>query len=287
MELAELRTFLRIVERGSLSAAARATRQSLPTTSRHLAAIEEDVGVSLALRTTRKLVVTDAGRRFYDHARRALDELERATNQQALDTPLVVSCGVTIGQHLVMPRLTELLRANPDLRIELRLEDRVAELLVENIDVVIRAGVLLPNSTELVAHTLTSFPRVVVAAPSYVAKYGRPHAPGALVGHTCVIQTAVDRWRLRSGKTARTIGVTGRFSSTTPQVLLDAARAGLGIALLPTWLVAGALEDGSLERILPSWKSDAVTMSAVYRRRLRGSKAIQALVGALTSSAAR
>jgi DNA-binding transcriptional LysR family regulator len=286
MELAELKSFVQIVERGSLSAASRAMRQGLSTTSRHLTALEEDVGTTLALRTTRKLVVTDAGRRFYDHARRALDEIERATNHQALDTPLVVSCGITIGQHLVMPRLTELLRARSDLRIELRLEDRVAELLTENIDVVVRAGVLLPDSTELVAHTLTSFPRVVVAAPSYLTKYGRPQTPRALVGHTCVIQASaagpIDRWRLRSGgATTRTVGVTGRFSSNAPQLLLDAAKAGLGIALLPSWLVAGAIGDGTLDRLLPSWRTDAVTMSAVYRRRLRGSPAIQALVGAL------
>lgn len=288
MELDELKTFVQIVERGSLSAAAKANRQSLPTTSRHLQALEADLGTPLALRTTRKLVVTDAGRRFYEHARRALFELDRARANTAADERIVVSTGVTIGHHLVFPRIVDLLARRPELRIELRLEDRVTELLTENVDIVVRAGVSVPDRDDLVAHALSSFPRGIVAAPSYLDAHGRPTSPSALGGHTCLVQVtntgALDRWRLTHGARERSVEVRGRFSATAPQLLLDAARAGLGLALLPPWLTHDAVARGELERVLPAWESPPVAMYAVYRRNRRGSPAIRAFIDAMKSA---
>lgn len=291
MELDELKTFVQIVERGSLSAAARATRQSLPTTSRHLQALEADLGAPLALRTTRKLVVTDAGRRLYEHARRALFELERARTGASQNERVVVSTGVTIGQHLVLPRIVDLLARRPELRLELRLEDRVTELLTENVDVVVRAGVDVPDHAELVAHALLTFPRTLVAAPAYLDAQGRPKTPAALGGHACLVQVTsggpVDRWRLgRSGRD-RTVEVQARFASTAPHVLLGAACAGLGIAFLPPWLTAEAIAQGRLERVLPGWESSPITMYAVHRRSRRGSPAVRAFIEAMTTAHAR
>jgi DNA-binding transcriptional LysR family regulator len=288
VDLAELETFVQIVERGSLSAAARATRQSLPTVSRHLRALELELDAPLAHRTTRRLVVTDAGQQLYQHARRALAELQQAKSRAGVRAVerLVVSMGVTLGQHLFVPRVPVLLKKRPGLRLEVRLEDRLTELMIENVDVVIRAGIAPPDSAELVAHRLVTFRRSVVAAPSLVRAHGAPAAPSALVGQSCLVQTGalgvLDRWSLSKGEREEVVEVSGRLVATTPQVLLDAACAGIGYAFLPSWLTEGPVREKRLVRLLKGWEGPAVSAYAVYRRRLRGSPAIRAFVEAMT-----
>jgi DNA-binding transcriptional LysR family regulator len=288
VDLAELETFVQIVERGSLSAAARATRQSLPTVSRHLRALEVELDAPLAHRTTRRLVVTEAGQQLYQHARRALSELAQAKSRAGVRAVerLVVSMGVTLGQHLFVPRLPALLKQRPGLRLEVRLEDRLTELLIENVDVVIRAGIAPPDSAELVAHRLVTFHRSVVAAPSVVRASGSPVAPSALAGQPCLVQTGalgvLDRWRLAKGEREEVVDVSGRLVATSPQVLLQAACAGVGYAFLPTWLTEDAVREKRLVRLLKGWEGPAVSAYAVYRTRLRGSPAIRAFVEAMT-----
>jgi DNA-binding transcriptional LysR family regulator len=288
MDLAGLAAFVQIVERGSLSAAARATGQSLPTVSRHLRALEAELDAQLALRTTRRLVVTDEGRRLYEHARRALSELDQARSRAGprADEKLVVSLPVTLGQHLIVPRLPRLLQRRPGLRLEVRLEDRLTELLAENIDVVVRAGVAPPDSAELIGQALCSFHRELAAAPRYLRSRGAPKTPASLAAHDCLVQLAptgpVDRWRLVRGDREEQVAVAGRLASTAPQVLLDGARAGLGIALLTSWLLAEDIAAGRLRRVLPGWASPPVTVFAVYRRRLRGAPALRAFIEAVS-----
>jgi DNA-binding transcriptional LysR family regulator len=290
VELIELESFVQIVERGSLSAAARATRQSLPTVSRHLRALEVELDTPLAHRTTRRLVVTEAGQRLYEHARRALAELEHAKRGAGVraEEKLVVSMGVTLGQHLFVPRLAQLLKERPGLRIEVRLEDRLTELLVENVDVVIRAGVAPPDSAELVAQPLATFRRSVVAAPSLLRAHGAPASPSALTELPCLVQIGVagmlDRWRLVKGEREDVVEVSGRLTSTAPQVLFDAACAGVGFALLPSWLTDAPVRARRLVRVLKGWESADVTAYAVYRRRLRGSAAVRAFCDVLRIS---
>ena len=288
VDLAELETFVQIVERGSLSAAARATRQSLPTVSRHLRALEVELDAALAHRTTRRLVVTEAGQQLYEHARRALAELEQAKNRAGVRAAerLVISMGVTLGQHLFVPRLPLLLEKRPGLRLEVRLEDRLTELMIENVDVVIRAGIAPPDSAELVAQTLVTFQRSVVAAPSFVRAHGAPATPSALVGQPCLVQTSasgvLDRWRLLKGDREEVVDVTGRLVATSPQVLLQAACAGVGYAFLPSWLTEASVRERRLVRLLKGWEGPAVTAYAVYRKRLRGSPAVRAFVEEMT-----
>jgi DNA-binding transcriptional LysR family regulator len=288
VELVELESFVQIVERGSLSAAARATRQSLPTVSRHLRALELELDAPLAQRTTRRLVVTDAGRQLYEHARRALTELEQARSRAGVRAieKLVVSMGVTLGQHLFVPRVPKLLEQRPGLRLEIRLEDRLAEFSIENVDVVIRAGIAPPNSVDLVAQPLVTFHRSVVAAPSLLRAQGMPASPSALAGQSCLVQTGAtgvaDRWRLVKNDYEEVVEVSGRLLSTTPQVLLEAACAGIGFALLPTWLTDTPVRARRLARVLKGWEGPAISAYAVYRRRLRGNPAIKAFVEVMT-----
>jgi DNA-binding transcriptional LysR family regulator len=290
MDLAELATFVKIVERGSLSGAARATGLSLPTVSRHLRALETELDVSLALRTTRRLTVTDEGLRLAEHARRALAELELAKHGVGAraEQKLVVSLPVTLGQHLVVPRLATLLSRRTGLKLEIRLEDRVAELLAENVDVVVRAGVAPPDSADVIGRPLLTFRRYVVASRRYLRARGTPTSPQGLAAHDCLLQVAgsgvVDTWALSKGDRQERVMVRGRVASTAPQVLLEAARAGLGVALLPSWLVEADVGARRLTRLLPAWQSRDVTVYALYRRGLRGAPAIDAFIEAIASS---
>ncbi len=289
MEFAELSTFVRIVELGSLSGAARATGQSLPTVSRQLRSLELELDSELALRTTRRLTVTEAGQRLYEHARRALNELERAKSVAGTraSEKLVLSVPVTLGQCLVVPQLAKLLTSRPGLRLEVRLEDRLTELLAENVDVVVRAGLTPPDSPDLIAQPLFSFHRYLVAAPSYLKVHGAPKTVEGLANHECLLQLSVtsgpDRYRLQTADEERVVNVSGRLAASAPQTLHEGARAGLGIALLPSWLVREDVEARRLKRVLSDWQSAEITAYAVYRRSLRGSAGVKAFVAALAA----
>jgi DNA-binding transcriptional LysR family regulator len=287
--LAGMTTFVRIVDAQSLSGAARSLELSLPAVSRQLQALERELGAALLVRSTRRLRVTDAGRAFYERSVRILRDVEAAKGAlgegDAASGTLVVSVGVTIGMHFVVPRVNGLLRAHPALQIELRLEERLADLIGEGVDVAIRAGARLPETTAHVAASIARFRRVVVAAPSYVRCRGAPREPEQLAGHDVIVQTgangAMSRWELERGEEARVVDVRGRVRASTPAAIRDLAISGTGVAFVPTWLVQGDIEAGRLRRLLAKWEGREVVAWAFYRAELRGSRRIAALLAAL------
>lgn len=288
MELDELSTFTRIVETGSLTAAARARRRSLPSVSRQLRALEDDLGVTLVRRTTRRLAVTPHGQELYEHAARILREVEAARESARsgrLRGSLTVSVPVTLGQWLVLPRLGPFLRAHPSLRLEVRLEDRLADLIVDGVDLVVRAGSTVPDSTALIAAHLLSFSRVLVASRAYLASRGVPREPRALARHDCLVQApasgTLDRWLLLRGTEEQLVEVRGRFSSSAPLVLREVALSGAGVALLPDWLVRDDIRAGRLRRVLPRWQTRELSASAIYRSELRSSSAVRAFIATM------
>lgn len=313
----QMRTFVRIVDAGSLSAAARAGRLSLAAVSRQLSALEEDLGTSLVVRTTRRLQVTPGGRRWYEHCVRMLRELEqaRADVRDSGDVrgTVVISAPVTLGTYRVVPRLHALVREHPGLDLEIRLEDRFVDLVGDNVDIAVRAGIAPPDSSSVIAHPLETSRRVVVGSPEYLARAGTPVHPSELAGHDAIVQP-LARWRFErrpdTGRGRRRAaratgspeasgeafpGVTGprpdspsmevvevaprvRVRSTTPDVARDLAVAGLGIAMLPEWLVPR-----TLRRVLPEWQTTPVTQTwALHRIELRGAPRIRAVIAALT-----
>src|SRR3954468_15866246 len=176
--LQQMRTFVAVIDAGSLSAAARNRRLSLAAVSRPLDALEADVGAKLALRTTRRLQITASGQRWYAHCTRILRELEDAradvAEGGAVRGAVVISAPITLGLALVVPRLHALARDNPRLEVDLRLEDHAVDLVGDGVDIAVRAGLAPPDSTSIVAHPMPSFTRVAVAAPSYLARRGTP-----------------------------------------------------------------------------------------------------------------
>lgn len=290
---ARMATFVRVVEGQSLSAAARAQRMSLPAVSRQLRALETDLGVSLVVRSTRRLRVTEAGKRFYEHAVRILADVEAARDSvresKAVTGTLVVSASLTFGSVVVIPRLVKLAQKHPRLVVDLRLEDRFVDLVGESVDVAVRAGSPPPDSTAYVAHPLFSMRRVLVASPSWLKKHGVPVAPAELSTRSCLVQVAasgaVVRWRLARGEEEQTVEASGALRSNAPIALRELARDGGGVAYLPDWLVAGDLADGSLSRVLPDWSSRPIPAWVIYRSELRRTPRLRAFLEALPRSA--
>jgi DNA-binding transcriptional LysR family regulator len=182
----------------------------------------------------------------------------------------------------VVPRIPAILRHHHGLQVDLRLEDHLIEPVTAGIDVVVRAGLEPPDSTALVAQPLLTFFRAVVASPSYLLARGEPRDAAALTQHECVVQLGgagpLSSWQLVYDGKDQSIQVRGALRVSAPLAVREAALAGLGIAFVPEWLVAGDLAEGRLRRILTSYTSSPITAWALYRAELRRSPRIRAFV---------
>ena len=198
---------------------------------------------------------------------------------------LVVSASIAYGTTLVVPRLPKLLAAHPLLEIDLRLEDGLASLVGDGVDVAVRAGFPPPDSTAFVAKPLAPMRRVVVASPRWLEKNRAPRTLRELSRHACLMQvttrgTAVA-WELSREDTTEVVDVKGRMRSHAPSVLRDLCIEGMGIAYLPDALVADALLSGALVRILDLWQGPSLATWAVYRAELRGAPRLEAFLDVL------
>jgi DNA-binding transcriptional LysR family regulator len=293
--LAQMTTFVRVVETGSLSAAARVLGLSLPAVSRQISALETSVGGALVLRTTRLLQVTENGRRYYEHCHRVLREVDDAQGSvrrgRVVEGRLVVTVPVTFGLARVSPHLAPLLARHRGLSVDLRVEDRVVDLVREGVDVAIRTATATNDSPTLVERRLTSFRRVVVASPRYLRRRGEPRSPDALAKHDAIVHVAtggrVSRWHFVRGEASAEVEVRGSVASNAPYALHDAVLAGLGIAILPDWLVAADVEAGRLKVLLAEWTTPSVLVSGVFRTELRGLPRVRAFLDHLAAAYAK
>ncbi len=293
--LAQMRTFVRIAETGSLSRAARSLRLSLAAVSRQLSALERDLGVPLVLRTTRRLSLTEAGRAYHAEAVRVLGGVERAREtvrgSRRVEGRVVVSVGVTIGLHAVVPLLPGLASRHPGLVVDLLLEDRTQDLVRDGVDLAVRVGESLVDSTSIVAQRVGSFRRVLVAAPAYLQARGTPRAMAELPRHATLVQPQLEPgagvWRLSGPDGTEAVRVEGRLACNAPLALRELALAGLGVALLPDWLVAQDLAAGTLRRVLPALASPEVPVSALYRVEQRGWPRLRPVLEALRAGLGR
>ncbi len=289
--LASMETYLRIVEAGSLSGAARQLGTSLASVSRHLAALEEDLGVTLARRTTRKLEVTASGLRYYEHALRvvsAMDEARQSVRRRpGLEGLLRVSVSVAVGRHRIVPALPEWLARNPDLELDLFLDDRNVELVGEGIDVAVRAVIEPPDSTSLVCRALGTCRIVLCASPAYLAERGDPSTPAELGAHRLIGHPSHERgrtWRLCRGEESVDLAFPCRVRTGDALAAQTLVRAGLGFAALPAWQVAHDVEQGALRIILPEWRPPELRVLALHQRQPRGASAVRAFVEHLRST---
>ncbi len=282
-------TFVRIVDAGSLSAAARILRLSLPAVSRQLAATEARLGVELLRRTTRRLAPTEAGAAYYQACRRILQEIDEAEDRAAglhgePRGTLVVDGPGIFGQTYLAPLVPGFLARNPRLQIELRLDDRLVDLVEEGTDLLVRVG-HVPDSTSLIARRLVEHSRVVCGSPGYLARNSRPGRPEELIHHECILLTRLaepDRWKLRGHGETVTVHVRGRVVTNSGAAMRASAIADGGVILAPTWLVAEDVRRGALEVLLPGWTGPVAPVHALYSRHRSASAKVRALVGYLS-----
>ena len=279
-------TFARIVEAGSLAAAARQLRVSSAAVSRQLATLEGELGAPLLLRTTRRLSITDLGRQYYERCLRILREIDDAQalgkTHGSIQGLVSVSAPVAFGLARMANVIPSLLAKHPRLRIDLKLEDRVVDLVSDGIDVAIRAGMAPPNSDALVAHAIDSYERIVVASPAYLRRRGEPRDPEALAKHDVLLHIpgsgTLGSWRFRRDERDVEVRVSASYRSNALYALRDAAVHGAGITLIPAWLVADELARGELRRVLADWHGGTVRVSAIHRAELRGAPRVRAFI---------
>jgi len=291
MDLFEkMATYVRVVEAGSFSAAARQLRISPAAVSRQITTLEAELRVSLLRRTTRRMSITASGRTYYERCVRVLREVEDAQaigRSAATEGLLIVSAPVTFGLACVVPHLSSFMAARPRLRVDLRLEDRLIDLTLEGIDVAIRVGNVLPNRTDVIAHELMSFRRVLVASPSYLKRRGEPRTPEALAKHDALsypFADALDSWDLLGKEREARVRLDVAFRSNAPSALRSLAVDGAGIALLPAWFVEDEVERGALRILLRGWETGPVAVHALHRREHRGSARVRAFIDHLRSA---
>jgi DNA-binding transcriptional LysR family regulator len=281
--LAKMATYVRVVESGSFSAAAKQLRISSPAVSRQIAALEGELRISLITRSTRRMAVTTPGRRYYERCLRILRDVEDAQKPDkgdGVDGLLKISAPVTFGLACVAPQMNALMKKHPSLLVELHLEDRLVDLMPEGFDVAIRVGSEPPMSTELVAHPLMTYQRTLVAAPGYLKKHGAVSRPEVLARHDTLMHLMgpTDTWVLRRDETEVRVRPKVAFRSNALHALRELAIQGAGIALLPEWFVAAAVSSGELRVVLPSWRPLPVNASAIYPRDQRGAARVKALI---------
>ena len=268
-DLNELKTFRAILAEGSLSAAGRRLGVTLAVVSKRLASLEARVGVRLIQRNTRSLSSTEEGARLLIDVERALEAFEAAEErlmggrEQPVGT-LRVNAPVSFGRRCVAPVLGVLASRHPRLSVSLRLDDRLADLVGEGLDVAIRIGAM--NDSSLMMRKLADNHRILVAAPSYLDRAGRPQTPEEAASHEFLrYGTASEPWQLK-GPNGRTGNITAaaRLRVDNGDTIHDWALAGLGIALKSEVDVAQDIATGRLERVLPEWDGGAAPIVALY-----------------------
>lgn len=267
---AALSLFARVVETGSFSAAAREAAISQPTASKQIAELEHHLGARLIQRTTRRLNLTEAGAEFYDHAKRLLADLAEAEAgigrlQGSPVGTLRIGAPVAFGRLHIMPVLVEFMKRHPGLGVDLALNDHFVDLVEERVDVAIRIGRL--GDTALIARHLGYSPRVLAATPGYFESRGVPETLGALKDHDCIVYrylTTGNEWRFTGPSGEIAIRVDGHFSTNSSEGVRAAVLSGMGIGLVPTWLVADALRTGELVAVLPAFRPSPMDISALY-----------------------
>lgn len=268
--IAAFRAFARACETGNFSAVARELGVSQPTISKHIAAAEAQLGVQLFSRTTRRLQPTADAVRLYPAVRQLLDTLElvEAGGRKPADTPsglLRVAVPESFGRAEIVPRLGRYLERHPKVRIELRMTDATVDLVEKGAELGIRIGALAQNT--LVARRVGTVRHRVLASRDYLAGRSAPLVPEEIAGHDCIVYTGFARpaqWAFDSEFGRHVVDVVPRLAVDSADALAEAVRAGLGIAMVPAWLLGPEIENGSVEALLGDYYPPTLPIHIVY-----------------------
>jgi DNA-binding transcriptional LysR family regulator len=266
----ELKVFISVAESGGFAKAAVRLRSSPPAVTRAVAALEQRVGVQLFNRTTRMVSMTEAGRRFLEHARHVLTDLDVAERELAGESSLpsghlTITAPVTMGRLVLPSIVTGFLNVHPHVTTKVMLFDRITNLIEEGIDVSLRVG-QLPDSS-LIARQVGEVQRVLVASPAYLSKRGTPKSPTDLKHHSMIAFAGLlpnREWSFGEGKTARRITLEPRFEINDAAAAIAAAEGGGGVTIALSYMVASQIRERRLEQVLGPFAPSAVPVQLVY-----------------------
>ncbi len=269
----ELEVFVTVVQDQGFSAAANRLGTTPAAVSRRVKSLEERLGVRLLHRTTRKIHLTEAGELYFREVRRLLGDLRAVEQQLEAVTAqptgeLRIVAPMSFGQRRLAPVVARFARAHPKLRVTLKLEDRETDVVSEGFDLAIR--ITYPSDSSLVARVIKPIPRYFCASPDYLERRGMPLTPTDLLHHDCLHYNVIserDEWTFGGPNGDETLVIKAAFCCNNGDVLAEAAIQGLGITLLPDFIVEDALSDGRLVRVLSGRERSPLTLSVLYPSR--------------------
>src|SRR3954471_18071615 len=264
------RAFVRTLEGGSFSAAAKELGIGQPAVSKRIALLEGEFGTQLFVRTTRKLRPTPEALRIYDLARQILGnfDLAKASVEEASPRPtgtLCVSLPSSFGRRYMMPVIADYVRHYPEVRVDIRFSERFVNLVEEGIELALRIGNL--EASTLVARRLGTVQRYLVATPTYLHGRPMPRTPDDLGSHQCIVYSRMSpahQWAFESEHGRHVASINGPIHVDDADAMQEATLRHLGIAILPEWNAAEGLRSGELEHVLPDYTIAALPLHAVY-----------------------
>lgn len=258
--LEAIRIFIKSAECGSFSKAGVVLGISPSSVSRQIDKLEKDLATKLFKRSTRHLVLTDSGEAFLEKVTKAMSDLEAVftASRSAPDTlagELRISVFESFGRLHICPAIPGFLALYPEIRLELLLDNQLADLYKDNVDLAIRIG--RPEDSRLKARKLVENRMLLCASPAYLAHYGLPTKPHDLTDHNCLVLSGSRRitwWHFRRGEEVEKIQVSGNLTSVGGTPLLEAAIHGVGLVLLADWMVACHINAGNLVNLMEKWE---------------------------------
>lgn len=269
MDLNEVAVFIKVIQEGSFSQAAKKLGMPNSTVSHKVSSLEKRLGTTLIQRTTRKLVVTPAGQAYFKRCMQGLEEIEAAESELLITKGepqglLRITGPVELGSSILPELISQYTTKYPKVRTEVILTERYVDLLSEGVDLAIRAGELKDSS--LIAKKIGSVYFVLVASPKYLKARGEPSHPRELRQHRCLQHTpmGIEEWKLTSTKGSLNVPLPGQIISNDLKMIKLMALRGDGIALLPNHICYSEVANGKLVRILPEWHTNNNPIHFVY-----------------------
>jgi DNA-binding transcriptional LysR family regulator len=268
--LAAMETFVAVVDSGSFSAAARRLNVGQPAVSKLVAQLEERLGVKLLVRSTHGLTATEAGLKYYERARRSIEEADEAElaargAASGLTGKLRISAAVTFARIHLMPRIPEFLARHPGLEMDVVLDDRHVDLVQEGIDIALRMGRL--EDSALTARRIATGRHAVVGTPAYFTRAGEPATPAELSAHEAVVYAQKgggEAWIFQRGGEAISVTLNGRLKVSAAEGVRAAVLAHSCIAVVSEWMFAPEITNRSVKAVLQDWQLPAIDLWAVF-----------------------
>ena len=257
-QFAAMRAFVKVVETGGFSEASRSLDLAVSSVTRQINSLETLLNTQLLNRSTRSVTLTPQGRQYYEKVARILEDVEEANAcvMEGEDLPrgvLRVGMPVAFGRLHVAPILHEFLKQYPQVKLELRLSDSLSNLVEDELDMVIRIGNLERSGATLIVRKLANHTRLVCGSPSYFIQYGKPRHPNDLTHHNCLLfaySTGRSVWRFQRDIEMCEVNVEGSVVANNSEVLRQLCLDGLGLILMPTWLIGEDICFGRLQAVL-------------------------------------